>query len=80
MDIEEIKQIILTILRVILKQSFEGSIEVTRENTPSWDSLKHIEIIFAVEDELGVRLSEEDLSGLDSVDKIAKVIKSKYAA
>ena len=35
-----------------------------------WDSLRHIEIILAVEDEFGVTIPEDDFSALSSVDAI----------
>ena len=39
----------------------------TRANTPQWDSLKHIEVVFAIEDELQLQFDEEHLASLDSV-------------
>lgn len=39
----------------------------SRENTPQWDSLKHVELVFAIEDELGLQFSEEQLASLHSI-------------
>jgi len=56
---------VLTVLAAVLK--CEVNRDSTRKNTPQWDSLKHIEVIFAIEDELGLQFSEEALAALDSV-------------
>lgn len=48
----------------------------TRENVLTWDSLKHVEIIFLIEDEFGVELSQDDFERLVSVAAIVDLIKS----
>jgi len=65
MDRQQIETVVLTVLATVLKCHVNG--DSTRKNTPQWDSLKHIEVIFAIEDELGLQFSEEALAGLDSV-------------
>jgi acyl carrier protein len=80
MDRSHIEQTVLTILTTILKHPLEGTAEVTRENTATWDSLKHIEIMFALEDELGAEFSEEELVSLNSVTKIVDTVLAKHAA
>lgn len=52
----------------------------TREALAQWDSLKHIEIVFAIEDELGIQFSEVELSELDSVARIVDAAIGHYAA
>ncbi len=52
----------------------------SRKNTPQWDSLKHIEVIFALEDELNVHFSEDAIGNLDSVAKIVAAVESLHAA
>lgn len=80
MNREQIEQTVLSVLASVLKRQFESASDVTRQNTPGWDSLKHIEIMFALEDELGVEFSEEELAHLDSVAKIADATQAKHAA
>lgn len=80
MDRMQVEQTILSVLRVVLKQPFDNDADITRQNTPSWDSLKHIEIMFALEDELGVAFSEEELAKLDGVQKIVEAVRLKNAA
>ncbi len=80
MDRTRVERTVLAVLATILKHPLDSSTGVTRQNTASWDSLKHIEIMFALEDELGAEFSEEELVTLDSVTKIVDAILAKHAA
>lgn len=68
MDKQKIEIVVLSILASILK--CDVSEDSSRENHPQWDSLKHIEIIFAIEDELNIQFSEDSLPNLNSVQRI----------
>ncbi len=72
---EKVQSIVLTVLRI---PATVGA-GLRRENTHEWDSLKHVEIIFAVEDEFGVRFSEGELAMLDGVASIVAAVESKRA-
>lgn len=78
MNREDIELLVLSVLATVLKIDVDR--EASTENTPQWDSLKHIEIIFAIEDELDLQFPEDKLSGLDSVDAILDEIESCYAS
>ena len=78
MNRQQIEAVVLAVLGTVLK--CEASFDTSRQNMPQWDSLKHIEIIFAVEDELGLQFSEEELAKLDSVTKIVNIALTRYAA
>ena len=80
MDRKQIEQTVMDVLRAVLKQPFVEGTGITRQNTPSWDSLKHIEIMFALEDELGVEFSESELSELDSVTRIVDAVLARHAS
>jgi acyl carrier protein len=49
----------------------------SRQNTPEWNSLKHMEIIFAIEETFGIQYSEEEMVDIDSVVDIVKSIEEK---
>lgn len=78
MDSQQIEAVVLTVLSTVLKCPVHPN--STRKNTPQWDSLKHIEVIFAVEDELGLQFSEEELPSLDSVSHIVDRALARHAA
>jgi acyl carrier protein len=70
-------QTVLDALRVVLKTEVNADISV--HNTPQWDSLRHIEVIFAVEDATGVQFDEAELSELNSVARLVAAIEAKRA-
>jgi acyl carrier protein len=78
MDRQQVEAVVLEVLAAVLKR--ETGLDSSRRNTPQWDSLKHIEIIFAVEDELGLQFSEEELASIDSVAKIVDLAVAQHAA
>ena len=53
---------------------------VSRDSESAWDSLRHMEILFAVEDRLDVRFDEEELGSLRSVDEIVRAVERHRAA
>lgn len=51
--------------------------ELTYQSIPQWDSVAHMTLIAAVEDEYGIMLDTDDIIDMSSVAK-AKVILQKY--
>lgn len=80
MDRKKIEDTVLDVLSTILQQPFKAGENANRENNPNWDSLKHMEIMFALEDELSVEFPEDSLAGLDSAEKIINAVLAYHAA
>jgi acyl carrier protein len=80
MDRNQIEQTVLAVLSAVLKHPFPAGTDVRRGDCPAWDSLRHIEIMFTLEDELGMEFSETELAALDSVTKIVEAALAKYEA
>ncbi|MET0267649.1 MAG: acyl carrier protein [Duganella sp.] len=80
MNRTEIETTVLATLATVLKQQLPHGAQTSRENTPEWDSLKHVEIMFALEDELSLQFSEEELAQLDSVANIVASVEAHHAA
>ena len=76
---DEIETTVMSVFSIILKQDFDAGTAITRDDTACWDSLKHMEIFFSLEDELGIEFSDEELSALDSVSKIIDCAEAKHA-
>lgn len=72
MDRQQIESAVLAVIGTVLK--IQASPETSRSGSAAWDSLKHVEIMFALEDEFDMVFSEEELSGLDSVKAIIQRI------
>jgi len=77
MNEKEIENKILKVLTLVLKIEADG--KTSRQSHFEWDSLKHIEIIFAIEDELQIQFPEDQLSGLDSVQKLVQGVIALHA-
>ncbi len=64
------------VLSKVLQRPVGPDESVSRDTEPKWDSLKHVEIMFAVEDACGVRFSAEELAALRDVQSIIKAVDS----
>lgn len=62
----EVARIVSGILRV------DVGVDASRLNVPGWDSLRHVEILFAVEEAYGMTLDEAEMATLDSVKSLAR--------
>ncbi|SAL61412.1 acyl carrier protein [Caballeronia telluris] len=80
MDHAQIEERVVAAISTVLKRHFETVQQMTREHAAEWDSLKHMEIMFVLEDEFGTEFSEEELADLDSASKIVSAIEAKHAA
>jgi acyl carrier protein len=54
--------------------------ELALANTENWDSLAHMELIAAIEQEFAVALSADDIVGMISYAKIRTVLSGKGVA
>lgn len=50
---------------------------LSSETLPTWDSLAHIRLVSALEDELSLTFTLEDIEAMTSVAKILAVVDSK---
>lgn len=78
MKTEQIETIIKNTLANLLKCDI--GLETSRLNTPQWDSLKHINIMFTIEDAFDLEFTEEELAKLNSVQRIIDRVLIKYDA
>lgn len=51
--------------------------ESSIETIPNWDSLKHIKLIFALEDEFEITFEEEEIAAMTSFSAIQEALGSK---
>ena len=73
----EIEQVLLQLFTVVLGPGV--TLETNRNNMASWDSLQHMQIVFAVEERFGVQFKEEEIGDLGSVRQFADYLQSHYA-
>ena len=72
MDIEErVKEI----LEVLFEHKITNPDEVTMDTEEMWDSLKHLELIVTLEEEFDVKIPQNEIPELNSMDIIIDKIK-----
>ena len=58
----------------VLRRPVPAGENVTREGEPRWDSLRHVELIFSIEDEFGLTFDEADLAELNNLDSLVEAV------
>ena len=64
------------LLELVLEISVPDGAPVSRDSEIAWTSLKHVELIFALEDAFNVRFSEKELPTLNSLSSFVFALKS----
>lgn len=72
---EDVQKKTIYVLEGVLKVSVNSN--TSRENISCWDSLKHIELIFLLEDVFNVQFDENEIANLNSVDEIVNQVLRK---
>jgi len=68
------------LIRRVLKLPPTEKHALSRSELVEWDSLKHMELIFALEDRYGVQFEEAEFPTLVSTAAIAAALRRRYAA
>ncbi len=76
----EVEAQVHEVLSVVLRLPTPPQEPLLRADTPDWDSLSHVEIVYAVEESLGVAFSEEELAALDGSAAIVDAVERHLAA
>jgi acyl carrier protein len=68
------------VLALVLRLPRAPQQPLVRAEVPEWDSLSHIEIIYAVEESLGVTFTPEEMTALDGSAAIVAAVEQRIAA
>lgn len=79
MDAEKIRPMAREVLALALRTTLPDG-EIIREHTPEWDSLRHMELVFLLEDTFGVQFTEAELRDLTSLSTIVDAVERHLAA
>jgi acyl carrier protein len=60
----DVDGVIARVLSGVLQREVAVGETVEQQNEPGWDSLRHIEIAFAVEGALGIQFDEDEISNI----------------
>lgn len=66
----DIENKVISVISKVLKTDVDKN--TTRKDCSKWDSLKHIEVIFAIEDEFEIEFTEEEMSEMNSVSSFVR--------
>ena len=58
--------------RVLQISRFDDSVNMT--STPSWDSLKHVQLLSAIEKKFGIEISADEAFKLTSAEKLVRYL------
>jgi acyl carrier protein len=75
----QIQAAVVELLSITVGRPIAPSESVTRDSEPSWDSLKHVELILMLEEQFAVQFSEKEMGALRSSDEIVQAIEEKNA-
>ena len=75
-EIEEKKSRILELISTILEIKLDNFDKCSQDFLPSWDSLNHAQIIFAIEDEFEIEFSQEQMANIKSAQDILNIVSS----
>jgi acyl carrier protein len=71
---EEIVNRVRTVMSEVFKCDVSEHENLVRSQTEQWDSLKHLELILALEDEFKIRFSAEQAANMDSLEDIVNIL------
>jgi acyl carrier protein len=71
LDEESLKQILATVLKVPV-ENIDG--DTNTDTVESWDSLNHMNLILAIEDEYSVRIPDDEATNITSYSLIKLVV------
>ncbi len=72
------ESIVRRYVSLILGRELEVNEDVNRTDEAKWDSLKHVELIFMLEDEFALQISPEEMGELQTInDIVAKIEEAK---
>ena len=80
MTTREIEAAVAELISITVGRQVGFKEAVTRDSEASWDSLKHVELIFMLEERFGVQFTEQEMTELRSSDRIVEAIEQKHAA
>ena len=78
MKTHEVEGQLLDLFQLVLRRPVDLS--AMRQDIPEWDSLKHMQIIFGVEERFGVTFQEEDISVMNSIQSLITFISKHHEA
>lgn len=73
-DATEVDATVREVLSLVIGRPVPAGVDLRRDDEPAWDSLRHIELVLALESALDVRFGTDQIPELDSVSAIVALV------
>ncbi len=80
MKADKIEATVREVISKVLKRPVNESESIERDTEPKWDSLKHVELLFSLEDIFPIRFDEKELAELNNIDALVESIEKHREA
>jgi acyl carrier protein len=67
------------LLSLVLRRPIGDAENPSRDTEPAWDSLKHVEIVFLMEDHFEVRFDGAEISSLKDAAGLVRLLEAQLA-
>ena len=75
--LERVRRVVSDVLQI----PFEEVLPATSpDNVETWDSIQHLNLVLALEQEFGIQMDPEEIEQLLSVDLITSIVEEKSVA
>jgi acyl carrier protein len=72
--VPDVKQRVDEIVALVLQVGAATATTAARDVTPEWDSLKHVELMFTVEQAFNIEFSGKEMADARSTDTLVEVV------
>lgn len=80
MDSDRTEIVLRDIMRTLFHQpDLELADDLTAAQVPGWDSLNHVNLVIQVEEEFGIRFTNDEVAQLANVGDLKQLVHSKVA-
>lgn len=71
------KQVRAVMGKVLGVEEAEILADVSRKTLPRWDSLKHMNLMLALEDEFGIEFTDQEIAGIADLKTLIESVEEK---
>ena len=77
---QNIETLVSECLSQVLRRQIDAGMLIERQDDGDWDSLRHVELIFMLEDRTGIRFTEEEITGINNSNDIIHLVAGKHGS
>lgn len=74
--LKQVQQIASDVFNIPVEQV---TVESSPETIESWDSLKHIELVMALEQQVGIEIMPEEIEEIQKIGDIIRIVQKKLS-